>query len=198
MLLCFKYAKDLNYRHRNAQMASRASVEVHTLIYFRKRPTDTEARIVNQGLTVYGNKGSTDQHAYIQQLREGVHNFFATFIEVLRDRPLAMIGSLNQVSHVVTTCLECYRKFLSFQVDNLEFLREMRINPIQVAKALVEVFAEMILMNMGARCYASSLIEWRNTRARKLMRRLASSHQNDVVLVRININPWMNHFRRSL
>lgn len=25
--------------------------------------------------------------SYIQQLREGVHNFFATFIEVLRDRP---------------------------------------------------------------------------------------------------------------
>lgn len=28
---------DLNYRHRNAQMASRASVELHTLIYFRTR-----------------------------------------------------------------------------------------------------------------------------------------------------------------
>lgn len=26
-------------------------------------------------------------YRYIQQLREGVHNFFATFIEVLRDRP---------------------------------------------------------------------------------------------------------------
>lgn len=26
-------------------------------------------------------------NSYIQQLREGVHNFFATFIEVLRDRP---------------------------------------------------------------------------------------------------------------
>lgn len=25
--------------------------------------------------------------SYIQQLREGVHNFFATFIEVQRDRP---------------------------------------------------------------------------------------------------------------
>ncbi|CAI9110453.1 OLC1v1010476C1 [Oldenlandia corymbosa var. corymbosa] len=37
---------NLNYRHRNAQMASRASVELHTLIYFRNRPTDTEARIV--------------------------------------------------------------------------------------------------------------------------------------------------------
>uniref|UniRef100_A0A2N9F0S8 Uncharacterized protein n=1 Tax=Fagus sylvatica TaxID=28930 RepID=A0A2N9F0S8_FAGSY len=30
-------ADNLNYRHRNAQMASRASVELHTLIYFRKR-----------------------------------------------------------------------------------------------------------------------------------------------------------------
>ncbi|KAL2610830.1 hypothetical protein R1flu_022522 [Riccia fluitans] len=48
---------------------------------------DLEGNLVNQGIAVYGNKGSTDQHAYIQQLREGVPNFFATFIEVLRDRP---------------------------------------------------------------------------------------------------------------
>lgn len=41
--------------------------------------------IVEQGIAVYGNKGSTDQHAYVQQLREGVNNFFATFIEVLED-----------------------------------------------------------------------------------------------------------------
>jgi len=47
---------------------------------------DLDGRIVNQGIAVYGNKGSTDQHAYVQQLREGVPNFFATFIEVLRDR----------------------------------------------------------------------------------------------------------------
>lgn len=37
---------------------------------------------VNQGIAVYGNKGSTDQHAYVQQLRDGVHNFFVTFLEV--------------------------------------------------------------------------------------------------------------------
>jgi glucose-6-phosphate isomerase len=47
---------------------------------------DLDGKVVNQGLTVYGNKGSTDQHAYVQQLREGVLNFFALFIEVLRDR----------------------------------------------------------------------------------------------------------------
>ena len=46
---------------------------------------DLQGRVVNQGIAVYGNKGSTDQHAYVQQLREGVNNFFVTFIEVLRD-----------------------------------------------------------------------------------------------------------------
>ncbi|MDR2806924.1 MAG: glucose-6-phosphate isomerase [Puniceicoccales bacterium] len=42
--------------------------------------------LVEQGLTVYGNKGSTDQHAYMQQLLEGINNAFVTFIEVLTDR----------------------------------------------------------------------------------------------------------------
>ncbi len=43
---------------------------------------DLAGNKVNQGIAVYGNKGSTDQHAYVQQLRDGVNNFFATFIEV--------------------------------------------------------------------------------------------------------------------
>jgi glucose-6-phosphate isomerase len=47
---------------------------------------DLDGNVVNQGIAVYGNKGSTDQHAYVQQLREGVPNFFATLIEVLEDR----------------------------------------------------------------------------------------------------------------
>jgi len=47
---------------------------------------DLDGNIVHQGIAVYGNKGSTDQHSYVQQLREGVPNFFLTFIEVLEDR----------------------------------------------------------------------------------------------------------------
>jgi len=47
---------------------------------------DLDGNVVNQGIAVYGNKGSTDQHAYVQQLRDGVNNFFATFIEVAKDR----------------------------------------------------------------------------------------------------------------
>ncbi len=45
---------------------------------------DRQGREVRQGLVVYGNKGSTDQHAFVQQLRDGPDNFFCTFVELLR------------------------------------------------------------------------------------------------------------------
>ena len=44
---------------------------------------DLAGQRVEQGIAVYGNKGSTDQHAYVQQLRDGVNNFFVTFVRVL-------------------------------------------------------------------------------------------------------------------
>lgn len=52
---------------------------------------DRKGNAVYQGIAVYGNKGSTDQHAYVQQLRDGIPNFFATFIQVLKDREEASI-----------------------------------------------------------------------------------------------------------
>ncbi|KAF3440890.1 hypothetical protein FNV43_RR19176 [Rhamnella rubrinervis] len=61
-------ADNLNYRHRNAQMASRSSVELHTLIYFRKRPTDTEARIVkirSNGFIVFLPKYGIEGPVYL-------------------------------------------------------------------------------------------------------------------------------------
>lgn len=53
---------------------------------------DRNGARVSQGLTVYGNKGSTDQHAFVQQLREGRNDFFATFIAVRRDGSYARPG----------------------------------------------------------------------------------------------------------
>jgi glucose-6-phosphate isomerase len=47
---------------------------------------DRAGRVVQQGLTVYGHKGSTDQHAYLQQLRDGRPDSFITFIGVRRER----------------------------------------------------------------------------------------------------------------
>jgi len=44
---------------------------------------DQGGRRADQGLAVYGNKGSTDQHAYVQQLRDGTADFFAVLVRVL-------------------------------------------------------------------------------------------------------------------
>ena len=52
---------------------------------------DLDGKVAEQGIAVYGNKGSTDQHAYVQQLRDGVNNFFATLIEVRKARGAAGI-----------------------------------------------------------------------------------------------------------
>ena len=51
---------------------------------------DLAGNKVNQGLTVYGNKGTTDQHAYVQQLREGPDDFFVTFVQVLEDAAMPL------------------------------------------------------------------------------------------------------------
>ena len=48
--------------------------------------TDLSGRAVEQGITVWGNKGSTDEHTCLRQLLEGVANVFVTFIEVAKDR----------------------------------------------------------------------------------------------------------------
>ncbi|MGQ9589359.1 MAG: glucose-6-phosphate isomerase [Planctomycetota bacterium] len=50
------------------------------------KAVDYDGKPAPQGIAVYGNKGSTDQHSFVQQLRDGVHNFFVTFVEVLKDR----------------------------------------------------------------------------------------------------------------
>ena len=47
---------------------------------------DLSGTVVNQGICVFGNKGSTDQHYHIQQLRYVLNNFFVTFVEILLDQ----------------------------------------------------------------------------------------------------------------
>lgn len=61
---------------------------------------DRSGAVVHQGLAVYGNKGSTDQHAYVQQLRDGIPNFFATFLQVLTDRDVDTDESGNLLNPV--------------------------------------------------------------------------------------------------
>jgi len=44
---------------------------------------DRDGNEVHHGLSVFGHKGTTDQHASVQQLREGPNDFLVTFIDVL-------------------------------------------------------------------------------------------------------------------
>ncbi len=46
---------------------------------------DRAGAIVNRGISVFWYKGSTDQHSYVKQLRDGKNDFFCTFLEVLSD-----------------------------------------------------------------------------------------------------------------
>ena len=64
---------------------------------------DLDGNTVHQGIAVYGNKGSTDQHAYVQQLRDGLNNFFANFIVVLQDTPRPGKPSPVEVEEGVTS-----------------------------------------------------------------------------------------------
>ncbi len=64
------------------------------------KKNDRKGRVVNQGLAVYGNKGSTDQHAYVQQLRDGIDNFFVSFIEVLQNNQLPIINGRSTGDHL--------------------------------------------------------------------------------------------------
>ena len=53
---------------------------------------DLDGKVVHQGLSVFGNKGGTDAHAFIQQLNDGRDDFFATFIEILADAKSIDLG----------------------------------------------------------------------------------------------------------
>ena len=85
---------------------------------------DRAGRVVHQGLSVYGNKGSTDQHAYVQQLRDGVPNFFVTFIEVQRDREFPGEGGAPTEALDVEPGVTCGDYLLGFLLGTQRALYE--------------------------------------------------------------------------
>lgn len=94
---------------------------------------DLQGHIVHQGLTVYGNKGSTDQHAYVQQLREGVDNFFVTFIEV------ASYGhDTFRVAEPDVTCGDYLRAFL---LGTREALHEAGRESLTITLPRIDAFS---------------------------------------------------------
>lgn len=87
---------NMNYRHRNAQMAGRASVGLHTLIFFKDRPTVAEARIVRvraNGLIVFVPKFGIEGPLYFDQRKLEDKDGNSNVLYVLDDRTQTAISS---------------------------------------------------------------------------------------------------------
>jgi glucose-6-phosphate isomerase len=66
-----------------------------------------DQELIEQGLTVYGYKGSTDQHAYVQQLRDGRDDALVLFVQALNDG----LG-LDEITETVETARNYLQGFL--------------------------------------------------------------------------------------
>jgi glucose-6-phosphate isomerase len=114
---------------------------------------DLDGSVVHQGLNVFGNKGGTDAHAFIQQLNDGRDDFFATFIEVLHDaRKLEISGDVTMGDYLhgffegLSTAL-CGkgRQVITIRIPELTVYALGQI--IALYERTVAVYAEFININ---------------------------------------------------
>ena len=114
---------------------------------------DRSGNIVKQGISVYGNKGSTDQHAYVQQLRDGLDNFFAIFIEVIKDNTHTLDKSNMNPNDYLSGFLQGTRSALSQEgkesiTISLREFNELTLGSlIALFERTVGIYAELIDIN---------------------------------------------------
>jgi glucose-6-phosphate isomerase len=114
---------------------------------------DLDGKVVHQGLNVFGNKGGTDAHAYIQQLNDGRDDFFVTFIEVLKDtREIAFAESLTMGDYLhafkdgLANALRRKRRpVIEIVVETLDAFTLGML--IALYERVVAVYAELIHIN---------------------------------------------------
>lgn len=145
---------------------------------------DLDGKKVCQGLAVMGNKGTSDQHSYVQQLVGGPSNIFVTFIQVLRDRAGRSItvgeGStsgdyLNAFMLGTKKALESHGKHtMIFTVPEVSAYHVGQL--IALFERAVGIYAQFVNINayhqpaveFGKRA-AGGLIETKNAAARALL-----------------------------
>jgi len=101
---------------------------------------DRDGHPVHQGLTVFGNKGGTDAHAYIQQLNDGRDDFFIVFIQILRDAQFVPLPGEPGPSTTMGDYLHAFKRGL------IRALRERRRPVVDiVAPALDAYYLGMLI-----------------------------------------------------
>ena len=114
---------------------------------------DLDGKVVHQGLNVFGNKGGTDAHAFIQQLNDGRDDFFATFIEVLRDAKkieivdgVTMGGFLHGFFEGLAAALHAKgRQLITIRIPEITGFQLGQI--IALYERAVAIYAEFININ---------------------------------------------------
>ncbi len=114
---------------------------------------DLDGNRVHQGLSVFGNKGGTDAHAFIQQLNDGRNDFFVTFIEVLKDSlnvPINNGVSMGDYLHgfqagLSQALLDKGRQVISIAINEVNEFNLGMI--IALYERAVAVYAELINVN---------------------------------------------------
>lgn len=115
---------------------------------------DRKGNIVHHGLTVFGNKGSTDQHSFVQQLREGRNDFFVNFVEVLAEPhqpdPSPTVPTTGDYLHgflrgTRMALMENGRESITLTLDHIDARRLGAI--IALYERTVGLYAELIDVN---------------------------------------------------
>ena len=142
---------------------------------------DLDGKPVYQGLTVYGNKGGTDAHAFIQQLNDGRDDFFITFVEILKDaRRIELPGAITMGDYL-HGFLEGLSAALESKDRQVIRIAMEELNPaamgmlIALYERAVAVYAELININAfhqpGVQAYklaAKGMLDLRATLFAKL------------------------------
>tara|TARA_Y100001978_G_scaffold66543_2_gene59699 strand:- start:2780 stop:4384 length:1605 start_codon:yes stop_codon:yes gene_type:complete len=108
---------------------------------------------VNQGISVFGNKGSTDQHAYVQQLRDGLDNFFCVFIELLDTPKNLKIFDADNPKDYLSGFLQGTRSALSKEDRQSITITINKLNSFSLGSLIalfertVSFYAELININ---------------------------------------------------
>ena len=142
---------------------------------------DLDGNKVHQGLNVFGNKGGTDAHAFIQQLNDGRDDFFATFIEVMKDAKRLPITDANTMGNYLHGFLEGLSAALRGKGRQIITIRIPEVNErtlgmvIALYERAVAVYAEFININAfhqpGVQAYklaAKGILTLRETLMKKI------------------------------
>lgn len=140
--------------------------------------------MVNHGLTVYGNKGSTDQHAILQQLLDGPDDFFVVFIAVMEgvhDKDSKEVETGITSSDYLLAFLVCTRRALTAAGRRSLTITLQRVDAFHlgVLIALFERAVGLYAALVGVNAYNQPAVEFGKQAASDVLTLLRVLRDND-------------------